>query len=63
MRLLISLGVLGLLLASSVPPSTEAPTGFDDKSNGVTDDATHQADQTKSRKSSSQAMASDRTAL
>jgi len=27
--------------------STEAPTGFDNKSNGVADDATHQADQTK----------------
>jgi CxxC motif-containing protein (DUF1111 family) len=47
MRLLISLGVLGLILASSAPHSTEAPTGFDSKSNGVVDDATHQADQTK----------------
>src|ERR1700688_1414671 len=47
MRLLISLGVLGLFLVTSVPPSTEAPTGFDNKTNGVTDDATHQADQTK----------------
>ncbi|MGB9404147.1 MAG: hypothetical protein WCA98_11440, partial [Candidatus Acidiferrales bacterium] len=45
MRLLISAGVLGLILASSVTPSTEAPTGFDNKSNGVTDDATHQTDQ------------------
>ena len=47
MRLLISLGVLGLIIASSAPHSTEAPTGFDNKSNGVADDATHQADQTK----------------
>jgi len=47
MRLLISLGVLGLMLASSAPHTTEAPTGFDNKSNGVTDDATHQADQTR----------------
>jgi CxxC motif-containing protein (DUF1111 family) len=47
MRLLISLGVLGVILASSTPHSTEAPTGFDNKSNGVADDATHQADQTK----------------
>jgi len=47
MRLLISFGVLGLLLASSAPNSTEAPTGFDNRSNGVADDATHQADQTK----------------
>src|SRR5271154_6266120 len=45
MRFLISLGFLGLVLASSAPVSTEAPTGFDNKSNGVTDDATHQADQ------------------
>src|SRR6202051_2331365 len=52
MRLLIPLAVLslvlsGLILASSVSRFTEAPTGFDNKSNGVTDDATHQADQTK----------------
>jgi CxxC motif-containing protein (DUF1111 family) len=47
MRLLICLGVLGLMLASSAPHSTEAPTGFDNKSNGVADDATHQVDQTK----------------
>ena len=36
-----------LILASSASRSTEAPTGFDNKSNGVADDATHQADQTK----------------
>src|SRR6202023_1236980 len=47
MRLLISLGAMGLVLVSSVPHSTEAPTGFDNKSNGVADDATHQTDQTK----------------
>ena len=47
MRLLIGLAVLSLILASSIHPSTEAPTGFDNKSNGVTDDATHQADQMK----------------
>jgi CxxC motif-containing protein (DUF1111 family) len=47
MRLLISLGVLGLIFTASAPNSTEAPTGFDNKSNGVADDATHQADQTK----------------
>ena len=29
------------------PQVPEAPTGFDNKSNGVTDDQTHQADQTK----------------
>jgi CxxC motif-containing protein (DUF1111 family) len=47
MRLLIPLVVLGLIFTASGPNSTEAPTGFDNKSNGVTDDATHQADQTK----------------
>jgi CxxC motif-containing protein (DUF1111 family) len=47
MRLLIALAVLSLILASSGYRSTEAPTGFDNKSNGVADDATHQADQTK----------------
>jgi CxxC motif-containing protein (DUF1111 family) len=47
MRLLIPLAVLSLILASSAYRSTEAPTGFDNKSNGVADDATHQADQTK----------------
>jgi CxxC motif-containing protein (DUF1111 family) len=47
MRLLIPLAVLSLILASSAYRSTEAPTGFDNKSNGVADDTTHQADQTK----------------
>jgi cytochrome c5 len=46
MRLFISLVVLGLFLAPT-PDSKEAPTGFDNKSNGVADDTTHQADQTK----------------
>src|ERR1700726_281051 len=43
----LSLIVSSLILASSASHSAEAPTGFDNKSNGVTDDATHQADQTK----------------
>src|SRR6202045_1666662 len=52
MRFLIPLAVLslilsGLILASSVSRSTEAPTGFDNKSNGVPDEAPHQADQAK----------------
>src|ERR1700720_3568878 len=45
MRLLITLVALSVLLASSVSSPTEAPTGFDNKSNGVADDATHEADQ------------------
>src|SRR6202011_3818218 len=47
MRLLIPLAVLSVILAFSASRSTEAHTGFDNKSNGVTDDGTHQADQTK----------------
>jgi CxxC motif-containing protein (DUF1111 family) len=51
MRFLIPLAVLSfilsLILASSASHSTEAPTGFDNKSNGVADDTTHQADQMK----------------
>jgi CxxC motif-containing protein (DUF1111 family) len=47
MRPLIPLAVLGLILASSASGSTESPTGFDNTSNGVADDATHQADQMK----------------
>jgi CxxC motif-containing protein (DUF1111 family) len=47
MRLLIPLGALCLIFAAAAPPSTDAPTGFDNKSNGVVDDATHQADQAK----------------
>lgn len=34
-------------LFSAVPPFTEAPTAFDDKSNGAVDDATHSADKVK----------------
>ncbi|MGB0035043.1 MAG: di-heme oxidoredictase family protein [Candidatus Acidiferrales bacterium] len=45
MRLLIALGILGFVFAAAAPQLTEAPAGFDNKSNGVTDDATHQADQ------------------
>src|ERR1700693_2867437 len=52
MRFLIPLAVLslillGLSLASAASQLMEAPTGFDNKSNGVADDATHQADQMK----------------
>jgi CxxC motif-containing protein (DUF1111 family) len=47
MRLLIPGALLSLILASFASRPTDAPTGFDNKSNGVVDDATHQADQTK----------------
>ena len=47
MRLLIPLAVLSLIFTSAPSASrpTEAPTGFDNKSNGLADDATHEADQ------------------
>lgn len=35
------------LLAFAAMPPAEAPTGFDNKSNGMVDDPTHQADQAK----------------
>jgi len=43
----LSLVLSSLILTPSGSRSTEAPTGFDNKSNGFTDDATHQADQMK----------------
>ncbi len=39
----VTLLVLAVIAAASQP--TDAPTGFDNKSNGMVDDATHQADQ------------------
>ncbi|HEX2712726.1 MAG TPA: di-heme oxidoredictase family protein [Candidatus Acidoferrales bacterium] len=47
MKLLIAVIFLALTLASVAPQAPEAPTGFDNKTNGVADDATHQADQAK----------------
>ena len=51
MRLLMLLAflsfTLSLILASSASRSTEAASGFDNKSNGVADDSTHQADKAK----------------
>ena len=46
MRSLLPLALAGLFFAAAASQSTEAPTGFDNTSNGVTNDATHQADQT-----------------
>ena len=43
----LAMGGLALALAAAVPGAVEAPTGFDNKSNGMADDATHQADQAK----------------
>src|SRR3989475_7024363 len=44
---LLGIAVLSLALAAAGQQGTEAPTGFDNKSNGLVDDATHQADQAK----------------
>jgi len=46
MRHAIPWTVLSLILAVSAPGTTEAPAGFDNKTNGVVDDATHLTDQT-----------------
>jgi CxxC motif-containing protein (DUF1111 family) len=51
MKTFMGVAAFGLSLfctgCSAGPPPTQAPTGFDDKSNGVADDATHQTDQAK----------------
>lgn len=48
MKLLTGISMfLSFGLLSFAPALSEAPTGFDNKSNGVVDDATHSADQTK----------------
>ena len=47
MRLVLSLAALLLTLTGAAAAATEAPTGFDNQSNGLVDAATHQADQAK----------------
>ena len=47
MRFFIGAVVLSFALATAAQQIQEAPTGFDNKTNGVADDATHQADQVK----------------
>ncbi len=48
MKLLAGVSLfLSFGLLSFAPPVSEAPTGFDNKSNGMVDDATHTADQAK----------------
>jgi CxxC motif-containing protein (DUF1111 family) len=47
MKLLIGVSVLAISVLFFAPVLPEAPTGFDNKSNGLVDDATHTADQVK----------------
>ena len=44
MKLGMALGFLILVVLSVEPPAGEAPAGFDDKSNGMVDEKTHEAD-------------------
>jgi CxxC motif-containing protein (DUF1111 family) len=47
MKLSLAVALLGLSVVSAGPQNSDVPTGFDNKSNGLVDDATHQADQAK----------------
>jgi CxxC motif-containing protein (DUF1111 family) len=47
MKVLVGLSLLVVALFSLASTLPEAPTGFDNKTNGMVDDATHTADQTK----------------
>ena len=47
MRILIAFTTLALAFSQMTSRPVEAPTGFDNKSNGMVDDQTHQADQAK----------------
>ena len=47
MRIFIAAVALSFAFAFTAAQISDAPTGFDNKTNGMVDDATHQADQTK----------------
>src|SRR5260370_27564895 len=47
MKLFIGLSVLVISVFFFAPVLPEAPSGFDNKTNGLVDDATHAADQVK----------------
>src|SRR5215472_13616931 len=47
MKLLLGVPVLAVAAYFLAPSASEAPTGFDNKTNGIVDDATHAVDQTK----------------
>lgn len=47
MRLFLGVPVMAVAVCFLVPSASEAPTGFDNKSNGLVDEATHAVDQGK----------------
>ena len=47
MKFLATAVLLSVVLSPTGSPNNEAPTGFDNRSNGMVDGATHQADQSK----------------
>src|SRR4029077_17560947 len=47
MKRLMAAAGFCVVVASAIPQRSEAPTGFDNRSNGVVDDSTHHADQGK----------------
>jgi CxxC motif-containing protein (DUF1111 family) len=46
-KILIAIATLGLAFSQVTPRPAEAPAGFDNKSNGMVDDPTHQVDQAR----------------
>jgi CxxC motif-containing protein (DUF1111 family) len=46
MKLLLGAALFSLLVVALGPPNSEAPTGFDNQTNGAVDQATHASDQT-----------------
>jgi len=47
MKVWLAVAGFSLVITAAVPPPSEAPTGFDDKSNGAVTDSIHQADRAK----------------
>jgi hypothetical protein len=47
MRIFVTAAVLTLAVVSSATQFPDAPAGFDNKTNGMVDDSTHQVDQAK----------------
>src|SRR5713101_8946841 len=47
MKVWLAVAGFSLAITAAVPPPSEAPTGFDDKSNGTVNDSIHQADRAK----------------